>query len=86
MDNIAKEIVPFDFHSKVKFDVWDIMNEFKHKGFYSRSSFINIVCEILPKKNTEDGRKRLQNFWNSLVNDPKLNKELRGVLEKLSTE
>ena len=86
MKSFTKKINPFDFHSKVKFDNWDIINEFKLKGFYSRSAFINIVCEHMPSKDNKTGRKRLQNFWYSLVNDPILNKELKEVLENIKAE
>jgi len=86
MESFAIEIIPFDFHSKVKFDNWFIQNEFKRKGFYSPSAFITIVCEYIPEKNNEKGRKRLKNFWYSLVNDPNLNKKLFHVLGQLKAE
>lgn len=84
MKNIC--IAPIDDSIRDRANAVRILNNYKSLGFDTRSGFVGLVQENLPKYKGYKEQKPIEWFWESRRFDAELNTELEILLESLKNE
>lgn len=79
-------ITPIDEDVRLMAESAKIINEFKRRGFITRSSFVGLVTDNISEYLTIKNMNKLNTYWAGRVRDGEMNTKLLDLLKQLENE